>query len=165
MPRRTINAYRYALATGSPLAAATTTDAPSRTTWNASRSRASVRGDAPDAGHDLATDERAADERTQRDERCRDREAWRPCDRESQEHHIAGHVRDEDVTEQQVAERVDQTRDERQAEQQRRERTVPAGPTGTTTSRTSSTNWLAYTALDHLGCLISGSASGRATAR
>jgi hypothetical protein len=33
------------------------------------------------------------------------------------------------VTEQQVAERVDQARHERQAEQQRRERTVPAGAT------------------------------------
>jgi hypothetical protein len=34
------------------------------------------------------------------------------------------------VTEDEIAERIDQTRDERQSEQQRRERTVPAGATG-----------------------------------
>src|SRR2546423_72457 len=84
----------------------------------------------PQAGSDLATDERAAHERAQCDERGRDRETCRPRERESQEHHIAGHVRDEDVTEQQVAEGVDEAGDDRQPDQQRRELAVPAGATG-----------------------------------
>ena len=51
-----------------------------------------------------------------------------PASRESQEHHVAGHVGDEDMTEQQVAERVHEARDQCQPEQQRRERPMSTGP-------------------------------------
>jgi CRP-like cAMP-binding protein len=56
-----------------------------------------------------------------------DRESGRTGQGEAEEHHVPGHVGDEDVPEDQVAERVDQAGDQRHADQQRRQRAVPVG--------------------------------------
>ena len=63
----------------------------------------------------------------------RDREAARADHGEAEEDDVAGHVGDEDMAELQVADSIDDTRDEREREHQRRQRAVPvarAGPQG-----------------------------------
>jgi len=59
-----------------------------------------------------------------RDDRGQRGEPARAGQREGQEDHVAGHVGHEDVTEEQVAERVDQAGNRGQPDQQRREQTV-----------------------------------------
>ena len=53
-----------------------------------------------------------------------------PDEGKAQEHHVPGHVGDEDVPEHQVAERIDQAGDHRQAHQQGRQRTVATARSG-----------------------------------
>ena len=63
MPRSTINTYRYPPSTGSPLAAAATTDAPSRSVWNDGRRREQVSAVMSERGSGFAAYECAAHER------------------------------------------------------------------------------------------------------
>ena len=75
----------------------------------------------------LAPDEGAHAERHQGRHGRADREARHARDGESQEHHVSRHVGHEDVPEHQVAEGVDQARDQSHRHQQGGQRTVPAG--------------------------------------
>ena len=72
-----------------------------------------------------ATDECAEPKRRQGDERCRDREAWRTSQGEAQEHDVAGHVGDEDVTQYEIAKGIDQAAHERHNKQQWPQRAIP----------------------------------------
>ena len=70
------------------------------------------------------TEGRADEERPGRGERRTDRQARRAREREPEQHDVAGHVRDEDVTERDVAHRVDDPGHRGESEEQERQRAV-----------------------------------------
>ena len=83
-----------------------------------------------EAGDDSSAEDRSHPERRQRCERRRNGETLGSRDRESQEHHVAGHIGDEHVAQHQVAERVDEPGEHRHCDQERRQRSKTIGPPG-----------------------------------
>ena|ERR1700761_3032158 len=67
---------------------------------------------------EASSEDAANEERRERDERSGDRDVARAGEREAQEDDVAGHIRDEDVTESQIAYRVNEPSHEREGSQE-----------------------------------------------